>query len=194
MIFPATRGTTTFGLKLGANHLGAERVKQEDFNAAYDILFPGCNKVVSDILTSYYQLDEDEEEDKSTSLDELLQQVERKRNAFEGLFVCMCHTYDLTVPQGWAKLLKRLLVDSDKPPPFASIQNLTAVTLSLFSSKINISIAFLAGEAPIIAFMQKLLSAESPFPLEYQISAHLNVLKERSLDQSKLKQFSHEQQ
>ncbi|CAJ1960063.1 unnamed protein product, partial [Cylindrotheca closterium] len=48
-------------------------------------------------------------------------------------------------------------------------------------------------EAPIIAFKQKLLSAESPFPLDYQISAHLDVLKERSLDQAKLKQFSHEQ-
>lgn len=170
MVFPAT-GTRTFAEALGTDNLNAEKVKNQDLRQAFDLLFPNTP------IHPHFE----------------------RQNRFKTLLQLMCQSFDLTTQQGWVKLLKKLLSGKEEVaevPAFVSVQNLTTVTSLVFCYKINIFLALLTGEEPILAMKQRLMSAESPFPLlsGCQISSSLKLLEEDfGLDEVELKQCSFHQ-
>lgn len=171
MIFPAG-GTSTFKEEFGTCSLFAEKAEKDEFKQVLNLLFP--NPAAHTAPTP------------------------EKESSFKHLFQRMCQAFDLTTQKGWVKLLKKLLSDKGQVevPTFASIKTLTLVTSLVFSSKININLALLTGEAPILAMKQKLLSAESPFRLlnRCQIASSLNLLEDDfGLDQAQLKECSFRQ-
>lgn len=173
VIFPESKRGCRLEEVLNPRFMAVE-AKERDFQRAIDILFPDWGE---------------RETDDSAG-----------EQSFDVVFMAMCQAFDLTKPNGWLKLLKRL---HSPPPSKASqtlnLQNLYSFTSVLFAAKIEFSVALLTGEGPVFSWKQRLMSGAANFELPRNCSHHdristsFRLLRDYGLNQLCLKGYSHKQ-